>query len=297
MDAGQVRRIAVIGAGQMGRQIAMLAALGGYAGALHDISEVQMERAFAENRRRLEKQVLRGKLAAEEMEAALGRLRPAMTLEEAAGAADFVIEAVVERLEEKRKVFANLDSICPAHAILATNSSYIGNSRLAAVTRRPEKVINMHFFFPPLVMRLVEVVKGEKTSEETVGVTADLARRMGREPVVLRKELPGFLVNRILRAIQSEAYYLLENGVAGFADIDKAVELGLNFPMGPFKLADFSGLDVGYYSRMDRYRETGNPAEQPPAALRIRVERGDLGRKTGRGFYDYSVDPPAPTED
>src|SRR5581483_12000240 len=250
MDAGQVRRIAVIGAGQMGPQIAMLAALGGYAAALHDISEVQMERAFAENRRRLEKQVLRGKLAAEEMEAALGRLRPAMTLEEAAGAADFVIEAVVERLEEKRKVFANLDSICPAHAILATNSSYIGNSRLAAVTRRPEKVINMHFFFPPLVMRLVEVVKGEKTSEETVGVTADLARRMGREPVVLRKELPGFLVNRILRAIQSEAYYLLENGVAGFADIDKAVELGLNFPMGPFKLADFSGLDVGYYSRM-----------------------------------------------
>jgi len=297
MTIENVQRIAVIGAGQMGSQIAMQAALYGYEVALQDISAAQLEKGLAGNRAQLDKRVAKGKLPAADRESALGRLHPTASVEEAAGAADFVIEAVVERLDDKREVFRQLDKICPRHTILATNSSYIGNSRLAEVTSRPEKVVNMHFFFPPLVMRLVEVVKGEKTSDETVEITSELARRMGREPVVLRKELPGFLVNRILRAIQGEAYFLLENGVASFADIDKAAELGLNFPMGPFKLADFSGLDIGYYSRMDRYRETGNPADMPPRALKTRVERGDLGRKSRRGFYDYSTDPPRPTED
>ncbi len=297
MTIENIQRIAVVGAGQMGSQIAMQAALHGYEVALQDISAAQLEKAVAGNRTQLEKRAAKGKLDAADMESALGRLRPMAGMEEAAGAADFVIEAVVERLDDKREVFSRLDKICPRRAILATNSSYIGSSRLAEVTSRPEKVVNMHFFFPPLVMRLVEVVKGEKTSDETVEITAELARRMGRDPVVLRKELPGFLVNRILRAIQGEAYFLLENGVASFADIDKAAELGLNFPMGPFKLADFSGLDIGYHSRMDRYRETGSSADLPPRALKARVERGDLGRKSGRGFYDYSTDPPRPTED
>ena len=297
MTLEDVRRIAVIGAGQMGSQIAMQAALHGYEVALQDISAAQLEKATAGNRTQLDRRVAKGKLAAEERDAALARVHPTHSLEQAAGPADFVIEAVVERLEEKKQVFAQLDLAAARHAILATNSSYIGNTQLAAATSRPEKVVNMHFFFPPLVMRLVEVVKGEKTSEETVAITAGLARAIGREPVVLRKELPGFLVNRILRAIQGEAYFLLENGVASFADIDKAAELGLNFPLGPFKLADFSGLDIGYYSRLDRYQETQNPADAPPRALQVRVERGDLGRKTGKGFYDYSTDPPAPTED
>jgi len=297
MSIDDIRRVAVIGAGQMGSQITMQAALHGYAVTLQDISQQQLEKALSGNRGQLEKRVAKGKLSAADMQAAFARLRTTSNLEEAASSADFVIEAVVERLDEKLKVFTALDAAAPRHAILATNSSYIGNSRLATATARPEKVVNMHFFFPPLVMRLVEVVKGEKTSEETVEITAALARRMGREPVILRKELPGFLVNRILRAIQTEVYYLLENGVASFADIDKAAELGLIFPMGPFKLSDFSGLDIGYYSRMDRYRESGNPADAPPRALKIRVERGDLGRKTGRGFYDYSTDPPTPTED
>jgi 3-hydroxybutyryl-CoA dehydrogenase len=155
----------------------------------------------------------------------------------------------------------------------------------------------MHFFYPPLVMQLVEVVKGEHTSEETVETAAALARKIGKVPVILHKELPGFLVNRILRAITDEAYFLLENGVASFTDIDLACELGLNHPMGPFKLGDFSGLDIGYEARLENHRKSGNSEDLPPASLERRVKRGDLGRKTGRGFYDYSTDPPAPTED
>jgi 3-hydroxybutyryl-CoA dehydrogenase len=290
-----IRRIAVIGAGQMGSQIAMQAALHGYEVALHDITTAQLDKALAGNRTQLDRRVAKGKLPAADRDAALGRVHPTTSLEAAASSADFVIEAVVEKLEDKKQVFTRLDQTAPPHAILATNSSYIGNSQLATVTSRPDKCVNMHFFFPPLVMRLVEVVKGAKTSEETVEITAGLARRIGREPVILRNELPGFLVNRILRAIQAEAYFLLENDVATFADIDKAVELGLNFPLGPFKLSDLSGLDPGYYSRLERYERTQSPADLPPRALRIRVERGDLGRKTGKGFYDYSTDPPTPT--
>ncbi len=297
MTADSIERLAVIGAGQMGAQIAMQAALHGLSIGLQDVLAQQLERGMAGNRAQLEKRVAKGKLSREQMEEALARIATTTSLEEAGGQAQFVIEAVVEKLEEKKKVFSQLDKICPQETILATNSSYLGNSLLAPVTRRPEKVVNMHFFFPPLVMRLVEVVKGEKTSEETLAVAAGLARRIGREPVVLRKEVPGFLVNHVLRAISNDVYWLLTNGVASFAEIDKALELGLGWPMGPFKLADFSGLDVGYYARQEAYAKTGNPADQPPEPLRRRVERGDLGRKTGRGFYDYSTDPPVPTED
>ena len=204
---------------------------------------------------------------------------------------------MTERLEVKRSVFAELDRHAPPHAVLATNSSYLMSSQIADATGRPERVCNMHFFYPPLVMRLVEVVKGEATSPATLEAAAGLARRMGREPVLLHKELPGFLVNRVLRAIVNEAYYLLENGVASFEDIDTACRLGLNHPLGPFQLSDFSGLDIGYNARQELYERTGRPEDAPPRALAVRVERGDLGRKSGRGFYDYSTDPPTPTED
>ncbi|RMH22436.1 MAG: 3-hydroxyacyl-CoA dehydrogenase family protein, partial [Acidobacteria bacterium] len=295
MTIDDVRTLCVTGAGQMGSQIAMQAALHGYQVYLHDIAPEQLEKAMAGNRHQLEPRVAKGKLDAEHVAASLDRVHPTGDLEQAAGGADFVIEAVVELLDEKKNVFRQLDRLCPPHAILATNSSYIGCSELAGETGRPDKVVNMHFFFPPLVMRLVEVVRGRKTSEETVAVTAELARRIGKEPVLLKKELPGFLVNRILRAITNEAYYLLEQGVASFADIDKACELGLNHPLGPFRLSDLSGLDIGYNARMKLYRETGDDNDRPPAALARRVERGDLGRKTGRGFYDYATDPPTPT--
>ncbi len=297
MKIDDIRKICVTGAGQMGSQIAMQAALYGFTVSLHDISEEQLGKAMAGNRHQLGRRVEKGKLSQDEVDAALARLTPTTDLAEAALEADFVVEAIVEILDEKLELFRELDRLTGEHAILATNSSYLGNSQIAPATGRPEKVVNMHFFFPPLVMKLVEVVKGEKTSEETALLTAEVARRIGKVPVVLHKELPGFLVNRILRAISNEAYFLLENGVASFTDVDLACELGLNHPMGPFKLADFSGLDIGYNARMEVYNKTGDEKDRPAASLERRVKRGDLGRKSGRGFYDYSTKPPAPTED
>jgi 3-hydroxybutyryl-CoA dehydrogenase len=292
-----VKRILVVGAGQMGAQIAMQAALHDYAVTLNDLSAAILEKAMAGNRGHLDRRVAKGQMSQAEMDAAVGRVRLEPDLDRAARDADFVIEAIVERLEPKKECFARLDRAAPRHAILATNSSTLGNSLLAPATTRPAQCVNMHFFFPPLVMRLVEVVKGQWTSEATLDTTAELVRRIGREPVVLRKELPGFLVNRILRAIGNEAYYLLDQGVAPFWEIDKAVELGLNFPMGPFRLGDLSGLDIGYNARLETYDSTRDPRDRPPAELEKRVKRGDLGRKTGRGFYDYRKTPPEPVPD
>jgi 3-hydroxybutyryl-CoA dehydrogenase len=292
-----VKRILVVGAGQMGAQIAMQAALHGYAVTLNDLSAAILEKAMAGNRGHLDRRVAKGQMTQAEMHAAVGRVRLEPDLDRAARDADFVIEAIVERLEPKKECFARLDRVAPRHAILATNSSTLGNSLLAPATARPAQCVNMHFFYPPLVMRLVEVVKGQWTSEATLDTTAELVRRIGREPVVLRKELPGFLVNRILRALGNEAYFLLEQGVAPFWEIDKAVELGLNFPMGPFRLGDLSGLDIGYNARLETYESTKDPRDRPPAELEKRVKRGDLGRKTGKGFYDYRKTPPEPIRD
>lgn len=297
MNIDDIRTLCVTGAGQMGSQIAVVAALHGLDVKLHDVSEEQLAKAMAGNRKQLDRRVEKGKLGRDAVDAALGRCETTLSLEEAARDADFVIEAIVEILDEKKKVFRQLDRIAPPHAVLATNSSYLGSSQVAGETGRPDRVVNMHFFFPPMVMKLVEVVKGERTSAETVETTAALARKIGKQPVILHKELPGFLVNRILRAISNEAYFLLENGVASFADVDRACELGLNHPMGPFRLGDFSGLDIGYNARLEAYRKSGDEKDRPPPSLERRVKRGDLGRKTGRGFYDYSTDPPTPTED
>lgn len=297
MHIDDIQKICVTGAGQMGAQIAIQAAMHGFQVTLHDINEEQLETALSGNRKHLQRRVDKGKMRAEDMDATFERLNTTSSLEEACREADFVIEAVVEILDVKKEVFAQLDRLCPEHTILATNSSYLGNSEIASATRRPEKVVNMHFFYPPLVMKLVEVVKGEQTSDDTTQCTAALASAMGKQPVILHKELSGFLVNRILRAISNEAYYLLENGVASFEDIDRACQMGLNHPMGPFMLGDFSGLDIGYEARMELYRKTGDENLKPAPSLERRVQRGDLGRKTGRGFYDYSTNPPTPTED
>ncbi len=297
MKVEDIRKICVTGAGQMGAQIALQAALAGFEVSLHDVSEAQLEKAVAGNRPHLERRVAKGKMSAEDAAAAFARLKTTTDLAAACDDADFAIEAVVELLEVKRQVFAELDRLAPPRAVLATNSSYLGNSRLADATVRPDKVVNMHFFYPPLVMQLVEVVRGEGTSEETMELTVELARRLGKRPVRVNKELPGFLVNRILRAITNEAYFLLDQGVASFEDIDLACELGLNHPMGPFRLGDFSGLDIGYNARIERFRETGDESYRPSPELEKRVQRGDLGRKSGRGFYDYSAEPPRPVKD
>ena len=297
MKLEDVRRILVVGAGSMGAQIAMQAALHGYAVTLNDLSAEILEKGMKGNREQLARRVTKGQMTQAQMDEAIARVRLEADLDKAARDADVVIEAIVERLEPKRECFARLDRACPPHAVLLTNSSTLMISQIADATKRPGQCANMHWFFPPLVMKLVEVVQGKDTSEETVQLAAALTRKIGREAVILRKELPGFLVNRILRAQAREAYFLLEQGVASFADIDKAVELGLNHPMGPFKLSDFSGLDIGYNARLETYQVTKDPKDAPPKALETRVKRGDLGRKTGRGFYDWTKTPPAPTSD
>ncbi|MBI4590901.1 MAG: 3-hydroxyacyl-CoA dehydrogenase family protein [Candidatus Rokubacteria bacterium] len=297
MSIDDIKCILVVGAGQMGAQIAMQAALHGYPVILNDLSPDILAKGMNGNRAQLDKRVAKGQMTQAQMDEAVGRITLEPDLEKGARRADFVIEAIVERLEPKRECFARLDAFCPAQAILVSNSSTLMISQIATATKRAAQCANMHWFYPPLVMRLVEVVKGKETSEETVGLVAALTKKIGREPVILRKELPGFLVNRVLRALAGEAYDLLEQGVASFADIDKAVELGLNHPMGPFKLADFSGLDIGYHARLEAYAVTRDPKDLPPVALEKRVKRGDLGRKTGKGFYDYSTVPPTPTQD
>jgi 3-hydroxybutyryl-CoA dehydrogenase len=280
-------RLAVVGAGSMGAQIAQQAALHGVEVRLQDVSEEQLEKAKKSNRGHLERRVEKGRLERGEAERALARVATTTDLAEAADRADVVIEAIVEDLEAKRDVFRTLDGLAPPEALLATNSSTIGVSKLADGTGRPQLCCNMHFFYPPLVMDLVEIVKGPKTADQTVERAYDFVRHIGRTAVLLRKEIDGFIVNRILHAATQEAYRLLDAGVAGFEDIDTAVEKGLNWPLGPFRLGDFTGLDVTYNARLHMFRTTGDERYRPSPQLEAKVKAGELGRKTGRGWYVY----------
>jgi 3-hydroxybutyryl-CoA dehydrogenase len=280
-------RLAVVGAGSMGAQIAQQAALAGIDVTLQDQEPSQLHKALESNRGHLSRRVEKGRLTKEEADAAVERVRTTTDLRTAVEHADIVIEAVFEDLEIKRFVFRELDAASPASSVLASNSSTIGISKLADVTGRPDRCVNMHFFYPVLVMDLVEIVRGPQTSDETVERALALAHEMGRTPVVLNKEIDGFIVNRILHAATQEAYRLLDAGVASFEDIDVAVEKGLNWPMGPFRLGDFSGLDVTYNARLHMYRTTGDERYRPSAQLEKKVKEGKLGRKTGEGWYTY----------
>jgi len=280
-------KVAVIGAGSMGAQIAQQAALHGIDVALQDKDEAQLSRARESNRGHLAHRVEKGRIAQNDAETALERVRTTTDLSSAVGDADYVVEAVFEDLEVKRSIFAELDREALPNAVLASNSSTIGISKLADATKSPERCLNMHFFFPVLVMDLVEIVRGPRTSDETVDRALELARAMDRTPVVLHKEIDGFIVNRILHAATQEAYRLLDGGVASFEDIDTAIEKGLNWPMGPFRLGDFSGLDVTYNARLHMYRTTGDDRYRPSPQLEAKVKAGKLGRKTGEGWYRY----------
>ena len=281
-------RLAVIGAGTMGAQIAQQAALHDVDVMLQDVSDAQLQRAAASNRGHLLRRVEKGRLSSQDAQAAHKRVQVTQDLAVAAAKADFVIEAIVEELEPKRKLFAELDRLAPEHAIFASNSSTIGISKLADATQRADRCCNLHFFNPVLVMELVEVVRGPQTSDATVQRAIDFVRAIGRIPVLLNKEIDGFIVNRILHAASQEAYRLLDAGVATFEDIDTAVEKGLNWPMGPFRLGDFSGLDVTYHARLHMYRTTGDERYRPSPQLEEKVKAGELGRKTGKGWYSYS---------
>ena len=287
MSLGPEMRLAVIGAGSMGAQIAQQAALNGIEVRLQDKDEEQLRRAQSTNRGHLQRRVEKGKLSQADADASLDRVHTTTDLQEAAQDAEFVIEAVFEDLALKRAVLAELDRVAPPETVLASNSSTMGISKLAGATRRPERCVNMHFFYPVLVMDLVEIVRGPSTSDATVERAMKVASAMGRTAVLINKEIDGFIVNRILHAATQEAYRLFDAGVAGFEDIDTAVEKGLNWPMGPFRLGDFSGLDVTYNARMHMYRSTGDERLKPSTQLEAKVKAGKLGRKTGEGWYRY----------
>jgi 3-hydroxybutyryl-CoA dehydrogenase len=285
--AAEVKRVAVVGAGNMGHQISICCALAGLETSCIDVSTEQLQKADAFLKKYLPDRVAKGKLSEESAREAEGRLRFIESMEEGVKDADFVIEAVTEKLDLKKELFRKLDQLCPQHTILATNSSFFVSSLLASETGRPALVCNMHFFNPALVMKCVEVVKGPHTAEETAGAAMELALKMGKKPVLLQKEIYGFLVNRILRRIMDEALFLLDTGVASAADIDSAVVNALGHPMGPFTLMDLTGIDLSYHIAMERYRETGDPAERPSPSVVEKYVRGEWGRKKGRGFYDY----------
>lgn len=278
----------MIGAGSMGAQIAQQAALHGVDVWLHDQSEDQLRKAVDSNRGHVMRRVEKAKLERAAADVALARVQPTTDLREAAGDVDLAIEAVFEDLDVKRAIFAELDRLAPREAVLASNSSTMGISQIAGATSRPERCINMHFFYPVLVMDLVEIVRGPASSDETVQRAMTMAREMGRTPVLLNREIDGFIVNRILHSATQEAYRLLDGGVASFEDIDIAVEKGLNWPMGPFRLGDFSGLDVTYNARMHMYRTTGEERFKPSPQLEAKVKAGKLGRKAGEGWYRYA---------
>lgn len=283
-----IHKVLVVGSGAMGSQIAMVCALSGLKVAVHDLAQASLDRAQAELRSRLDRRVSKGRLSDTERDDAFRRLSFYTDLAPAAQAADFVIEAAVEKLDVKRALFAELDRLTPGHTILATNSSSFVPSKLADATTRPDRVVNMHFFNPALVMKCVEVVPGPETSDETVRATVALTERIGKLAVVLDKEIPGFVANRLLGAVRDEAIRLLEGGYASVEAIDTAARSALGYPMGPFELMDLTGIDIGYLTKQARFEETGDPADAPSRSVAGKVERGELGRKTGRGWYDYS---------
>lgn len=287
MKLEDIKKICVVGAGNMGHQIALQAALSGFTVTCTDVSEEALKKAESFADTYMPQRVSKGKLTQEAADAARANITFVRSLEEAAQDADFAIEAATEKLDLKRKIFAQLDKACPPHAILATNSSFIVSSKVADVTSRPEKVCNMHFFNPALVMKLVEVVHGPHTAPETAEVTMELCRALGKLPVLLNKEIYGFLVNRILAALNNEALFLLDQEIACAEDIDMAVVNALGHPMGPFRLMDLTGVDLNYHIAMERYLETGDSAEKPSPTVAQMYARGEWGKKAGKGFYKY----------
>lgn len=283
----EIRTVVVLGAGTMGSQIAAVCALAGYGTSLVDISQDQLDRARTQLEQRLSRDVEKGRRAREDVDAAWDRLTLTTDRDAAAAAADLVIEAAVEDLSVKRTIFSELDAVCPDHTLLVTNSSNIVSSRVADATSRPDRVCNLHFFNPALVMACVEVVPHPGTAPETVDRMVSFVESLGKTPVRLKQEIPGFVANRLLGALRREALELYEAGIADFQDIDVAARTALGHPMGPFELMDLVGIDVVHLIRLAEYEQTGDPASLPAESIKAKYEAGDFGRKTGRGWYDY----------
>lgn len=280
------RRIAVLGAGAMGGGIAQVAAQAGFEVILSDVDRVFVDRAIGRMNNFLSKSVEKGKISAEQKDAVLGRIVPTTGVDSFADA-DLVIEAIIENLEMKKEAFSKLDQVCKPETCLTTNTSSMSITLIAAATKRPDKVAGMHFFNPPPLMRLVEIIRGYSTSDETVRVVSEVAAKMGKTTVEVKKDSPGFVVNRIFMAQIIEAIRLVEEGVATLEDIDTAVKLGLNYPMGPFELQDYAGVEIGYHVANYFCEEFKDIRWNPPQAMKALIRAGRLGRKTGAGWFDY----------
>ena len=281
----EIQTVAVIGAGIMGSGIAHAAALGGYRTILEDLLPNALRKAESEIKANLDKAVELGKVSAGAADAAFRRVEYAGSVEQAAREADLVIEAVPEEMESKIEIFTLLDKICRPTTILASNTSSLSITEIASVTYRAKKCVGMHFFNPVHKMKLLEVVRALETDDDTLAAAAEVGRRMGKEVVVI-KEAPGFITSRINAMIGNEAFYMLQEGVASAADIDKALKLGLNHPMGPFELVDLVGLDTRLHILEHLHRTLGEKFRPCPLLVQY-VKAGRLGRKSGRGVFEY----------
>ena len=277
--------VAVIGAGIMGRGIAHVAALGGFQTVLNDVSDELLQKAQSRIRQDLHKAVSIGKLTDSDMDAALARLTLDNNLERAAESAELVIEAVPEKMELKLDVFSRLDQACANQAVLASNTSSLSITEMAAATRRPHQFIGMHFFNPVHKMKLVEIIRGLETDDDTFAIAETVSRKMGKDTVQV-KESPGFVTSRINALIGNEAFYMLQEGISSARDIDKALKLGLNHPMGPFEMIDLVGLDTRL-SILNFLHQTLGEKYRPCPLLVEYVKAGRLGKKVGRGVYEY----------
>ncbi|MCU9594493.1 3-hydroxyacyl-CoA dehydrogenase family protein [Caldibacillus thermolactis] len=282
----KIKTVGVVGAGSMGSGIANLAAISGYKVILRDVEQRFLDKGLTRINQFMEKSVSKGKLTKEEKTEVLGKIHSTTDLE-ALNEADIVIEAIIENLDAKKSVFAELDRIVPEGVILTTNTSSMSITEIASATNRPERVAGLHFFNPAQLMKLVEVVRGYNTSDETVEELKAFSKTLMKEPVVVNKDIPGFIVNRIMIPQFIEAIRLLEEGVASAEDIDKAVKLGLNYPMGPFELQDYAGVDIGYYVMEYMAKEFNDTRFAPPMLMKQLMRANRLGRKTKAGFYDY----------
>jgi 3-hydroxybutyryl-CoA dehydrogenase len=284
----EVKRVAVLGAGLMGHGITQVCSqVGKFDVTMRDIEQRYIDNAMKMIQDSLQRFVRKGTIDEGESKEILKRIHPTLDLKEAVQNADLVIEAVTESPTLKKSVLAEADKYALAHTIIASNTSSMSITEIGAATKRPEKVCGMHFFNPPQLMALIEIVRGLKTSDETVNTIREISLKLGKEPVVVKKDTPGFIVNRILVPALNEAVFLVAEGVADPEDIDKACELGLNWPMGPLKLLDYVGIDTTLFITDVMMDETGDPKFHPSNLLRQMVRANLLGRKTGKGFYDW----------